>query len=271
MSPYDEIRQESLGWIREAGAIAARRFGKATTSWKQDDSPVTDADHAVQESLLSAIAARYPGDAVLSEETQVSPGRHAELSGAGRCWVIDPIDGTRNYARAVPTYSISVALMENGRPVVGVIHDPSNGYSYSASAGGGMWLNDQRVPRGEPPPFKDVLIASPSGQRHALPCVTRQWLNRYKLRNIGSTALHLAYMAAGGYDAVLLTECHLWDVAAGLLLGQEVGAEVRTLDGTSLFPINLLRDGHREISLLTARPRILERLWSELQAARNDG
>lgn len=266
MISYDTIRRESLTWIREAGNIARTRFGRTTTSIKSDASPVTDADHAVQAALLDAIASRYPQDAVLTEETQADPGRHADIASAKRCWVIDPIDGTRNYARALPLYSVSVALMENGYPVVGVVHDPTSGDMYSAGAGGGAWLNDRRLPR-ESPYSADVLIGIPSGTHHRLPAVLSPWLQRHRLRNTGSTALHLAYLAAGGFDAVYLGECHLWDVAAGWLVGHEAGVVTRSTRDRPVCPVDLATEGHKEVAYLAARPAMLERLWAELQAA----
>lgn len=266
MSTYETIRRESLTWIQEAGRIARVRFGAALTSIKPDASPVTDADHAVQAALLDAIASRYPHDAVLTEETQVDPGRHGQIATAGRCWVIDPIDGTRNYARAVPLYALSVALVENGCPVVGVIHDPTSGDAYSASAGGGAWLNERPL-QAEPPFSPDVLIGVPSGTHHRLPAVLPLWLRKYRLRNTGSTALHLAYLAAGGFDAVYLGECHLWDVAAGWLIGHEAGVRTRSMLDRPVFPAELAVEGHKEVAYLAARPAMLERLWAEMQAA----
>ncbi|HOW70938.1 MAG TPA: inositol monophosphatase [Phycisphaerae bacterium] len=266
MNTYETIRRESLTWIREAGMVARARFGMAKTSIKPDASPVTDADHAVQAALLDAIASRYPHDAVLTEETQVDPLRHADITTAKRCWVIDPIDGTRNYARSVPLYSVSVALVENGYPVVGMILDPTGGDMYSASAGGGAWLNERRL-QTEPPYSADVLIGIPSGTHHRLPAVLHPWLQKYRLRNTGSTALHLAYLAAGGFDAVYLGECHLWDVAAGWLIGNEVGVRTHSTLDRPVFPVDLAIDGHKEVGYLAARPAMLDRLWAEMQAA----
>jgi len=305
---YEQIRRQSLGWVRQAGLIARNRFGTAVTSRKPDGSPVTDVDLAVQDALLEAIAHYYPDDAVIAEEAQSAPDRHSAVASATcrrripslwhrrlagaptgetpvpqntgetpvphkvnasacpfrACWVIDPIDGTRNYARAVPLFCVSVALMENGWPVVGIIYDPMADRMYSASAGGGVWLNEARfIPEGicDSP---DVLIGSPSGQRQLLPAAVHWWLDRYKLRNTGSTALHLAHLATGGFDAVLVTEAHLWDIAAGFLLGREVGVVTRCLDGSELFPLILPGDAQRELTFLSAIPRKFHSLWDDL-------
>jgi len=261
---YEQIRRQSLGWVRQAGLIARERFGTAVTSRKPDDSPVTDVDHAVQDALLDAIAQTHPLDAVITEETQANPDRHAAVASARRCWVIDPIDGTRNYARTVPLFCVSVAMMEKDWPVVGMIFDPMTDRMYSASAGGGVWLNDARLASEKVSGSPDTLIGSPSGQRHRLPAAVHRWLDTYKLRNIGSTALHLTYLATGGFDAVLVTEAHLWDIAAGWLIGHEAGVMTRCLDGSPLFPMELPQDARRELSFLAARPAKFESLWDEL-------
>jgi len=262
---YEQIRRQSLGWVRQAGLIARERFGTAVTFRKPDDSPVTDVDHAVQDTLLTAIAQHYPLDAVITEETQADPDRHAAVASARRCWVIDPIDGTRNYARAVPLFCVSVALMEKGWPVVGIIFDPMTDRMYSASAGGGVWLNDAPLTPEGVRDSSDILIGSPSGQNHHLPATVHRWLDKYKIRNTGSTALHLAHLATGGFDAVLVTEAHPWDIAAGFLLGREVGIVTRCLDGSELFPMTLPGDARRELTFFSASPDKFKPLWDELQ------
>jgi len=261
---YEQIRRQSLDWVRQAGLIAQERFGTAVTSRKPDDSPVTDVDLAVQEALLDAIAQHYPNDAVITEETQADPGKHATIASAQRCWVIDPIDGTRNYARSVPLFCVSVAMMENGWPVVGMIYNPMTDRMYSASAGGGLWLNEDRLALDSASHSLDVLIGTPSGQRHQLPPAVHVWLDKYKLRNTGSTALHLAHLATGGFDAVLVTESHLWDIAAGFLLGQEAGVITQCLDGSDLFPIALAAGAKREFTFLSASVDKFQTLWNDL-------
>jgi len=266
MNPeYDQIRRDALSWVRQAGLIARERFGSAAVSRKQDRSPVTDADHAVQEALLGEIARRYPADAVVTEETQRDPQRHAALASAERCWVIDPIDGTRNYARSVPVYSVSVAMMERGEPMVGVLFDPTTGDLVSASRGGGLWLGEERL---EPRPGAGaygMLIGSPAGQQHRLPGAVHHWLDQYHLRNLGSTALPVAYAATGGCDAVLVTECHLWDIAAAWLMADEAGVVSKRLNGGPLFPIRMVDQAFDELSFFAAWPAVWDKLWSDLQ------
>lgn len=268
---YEQIRLDSLAWVRQAGRIARERFGAAVASRKADRSPVTDADHAVQDALQSEIARRWPADAVVTEETQQDPQRHAALASARRCWIIDPIDGTRNYARALPLYSVSVAMMERGEPVVGIIYDPATDEMYSASRGGGMWYGQENLSPQVAAESYGIIVGCPAGQQHRLPGAVHHWLDRYHLRNLGSTALHLAYLAAGGFDAVLVTECHTWDIAAGWLMADEAGASTKRLDGSPLFPIRMPEQAYEEVSFFSAWPAAWDRLWGDLQSIPRPG
>ncbi len=265
---YESIRRDALSWVKQAGLIARERFGSAVASRKADRSPVTDADRAAQEALQQEIARRYPADAVVTEETQRDPERHAALASAHRCWFIDPIDGTRNYARSLPLYSVAVALVEGGAPVVGVIFDPTTGDMFSASRGGGLWWGENRcTPRGGTGEY-GTIVGSPAGQQHRLPAAAHHWLDRYHLRNLGSTALHMAYLATGGFDAVLVTECHLWDVAAGCLMADEAGVMTKRLDGSPLFPVRMPEQAYDEATFFAAWPGAWDGLWADLQTIR---
>ncbi len=255
-----------IDWTRAAGVIARERLGKALVERKSDNSPVTDADHAVQASLLHAIAECCPGDAVITEETQAAPDRHALVVSARRVWIIDPIDGTRNFARGVPLFCVVVALMEHGSPVLGVIHEPMTGRVYSAVAGGGALLDGVPMRMEDRPNSPDRLIATGSGRDENLPPVVHRWLDRMVVRGIGSTAMHLALLASGGLDAVFARKCRLWDVAAGMLLVQEAGGRAVSLDGRPYFPMDLsgYRDG--KMPFLAAPPRLLDELLAEFHA-----
>jgi len=211
---YEPIRREAMGWLRRAGAIACERFG-ASTSWaKEDRSPVTDADIAVQEALLADIARVFPHDAVIAEETQSAPQEHAAVGSADRCWVIDPIDGTRNYERSIPVFTIALALMEGGCPVVGLVYNPMTDRMYSGTAGRGAWLNDEPLVAAESPDPDRICISIPTSAHEELPAVVHRWIDSMVVRNLGSTALHLALLATGSFDAVYCRKSKLWDIAA---------------------------------------------------------
>jgi len=129
--------------LAELGVRTARRFfGRAATSRKADGTPVTDADHAAQAAILDALARDRPADAAVTEEVIVRPERHVAAGTAEYCWVVDPIDGTRNFGRGLDLWCTSVAVLHAGRPVAGAICD-STGRVYSAAAGEGLYVGGE--------------------------------------------------------------------------------------------------------------------------------
>lgn len=262
-----QIRLRVVGWARAAGKVARNRLGRAVTSRKADHSVVTDADHAVQAMLLDRIASEFPADAVITEETQVAPERHAPVSTARRCWIIDPIDGTRNYARNFPIFCLSIALTENGSPIVGVIHNPMTGEMYSASTGGGAWWNERRLRVRDQPLSAGTLIALPSARDRPLYGFVHSWMDRMVLRNVGSTALHLAMVGSGAVDASYCDDCRLWDVAAGVVIAAEAGAVVVRPDGRPAFPLDLNAYRDQDVPVLAAGPQMAAQLLAEIAAA----
>jgi myo-inositol-1(or 4)-monophosphatase len=255
-----------IEWVRAAGALARDRLGRAVASRKADESVVTDADHAVQEMILEHIGREFPSDAVIAEETQPLPHRHAAVSTARRCWVIDPIDGTRNYARAFPIFSVAVALMERGRPIIGVIHNPMTGEMYSASLGGGAWWDERRLHVRDEPMSAGSLIAVPSARRGPLPGFLHRWVDRMVLRNVGSTALHLALVGSGAIDAAYVDDCRLWDVAAGAIIAAEAGAVVVRPDGGPAFPLDVAAYREQDVPMLAAGPKLARQLLADMAA-----
>ncbi|MBI4580756.1 MAG: inositol monophosphatase [Planctomycetes bacterium] len=261
----EQLRHDSMAWIRQAGAMARERMETAVATRKADRSLVTDADQAVQDFLMGEIARRFPADAVISEETQADPDRHALATAARRCWVIDPIDGTRNYVRRVPMFTVSVAVMQEGSPVVAWIYNPMTDHMYSACRGGGAWLNDSRIEAARQPPTGDVFLGLPSGREEPLPPVAHGWIDRMVFRATGSTALNLALVASGSLDAAFAARCRLWDMAAGALIVEEAGAVVTDHSGRPYFPLDVSRYQGGSMPFLAAGPDLLRQLLAELR------
>lgn len=264
---YEQIRARVIEWTREVGVLARERQAGAIASRKADHSLVTDVDHAVQDILLERIGRDFPADAVITEERQKAPERHASVRSASRCWVIDPIDGTRNYARGFPLFTISVGLTEAGRPVLGVIHNPMTGNMYSASRGAGAWLDGGRIAAVDCPLSSGTLIGVPSASRTALPEIVHRWIDRMVLRNTGSTALHLALVASGAMDAAYSDDCRLWDVAAGAIIAAEAGAVFVTPTGGAHFPMDLESYTDQDVPFIVAGPKLAAVLVGEYTSA----
>ncbi len=215
MDRYDFCR----ALARDAGKLAHRAFGTSATSLKGRHDVVTEMDREVERFIRTAIAARYPHDAVIGEE---------EGGGAGeRLWLIDPIDGTANYARGLPRYCVSIGYLEHTVPVLGAIYDPSHDWLYAAACGEGAWRDGERLAVSP----RDELSAATvecgwSTRRPAAAYV--ELLGRIlhagsAIRRAGSGALGLADVAAGRAEAYCELHINAWDCAAGIVLVHEAG------------------------------------------------
>ncbi|HXI44970.1 MAG TPA: inositol monophosphatase family protein [Candidatus Acidoferrales bacterium] len=213
---------------------------------------VTEADHLSEAMILEAIRGTWPDDAVLAEETGGSQTRsgHEPTSGLGRAWVVDPLDGTINYANGIPFFCVSIALVEAGRPVVGVIHDPTRSETLVATAGGGATLNGRPIHpsvKGEVSDF--VVSMALSGRAVATRARTVRRAVRVS-RSMGSAALALAYVANGRFDAMVQQGgLSSWDIAAAGLIAEAAGATVTDLAGGPWFDIGR---GPKTIGLIAA-------------------
>ncbi|MBN1491932.1 MAG: hypothetical protein JXA69_18615 [Phycisphaerae bacterium] len=266
MAEAAEMLAQAVAWARSAGQIARERFGAASVSLKADDSPVTDADHAVQAHILNAIAAVYSDHAVVTEETVAQPERHAAFASAEFCWVVDPIDGTRNYARHAANFAVSIAVLERGTPIIGVVYDVMTDRMYSGRAGAGACCDGTPMHVADEPPTGNTLIGTASGRGEPMADAVHDWFDRMTLRNLGSTELHLAMVAAGSIDAAFCHSCRVWDVAAGALLVSEAGGVCTSPDGQPCFPIDA--DAARlraNMPFLAAGPRLHRYLFESLR------
>ena len=251
-----ELCECAIDLARQGGRLAVQRLGEATASLKADRSWVTDVDHAVQALILGALAERFPDHAVVAEETLAEPDLHADASEAKYCWVIDPIDGTRNYVRGFPVFSTSVGVLCEGEPVAGVVYDPLTDRTYSATRGGGACLNGKRIVVREEGQQFDTMVGVPSDRRKPIPEAVSAWRKTMVLRCMGSSALNLAMVAAGCLDAAYAQETRIWDVAAGALLVQEAGGVLTDLKGRSVFPFDAATYDGSETPFLAAGAKL---------------
>lgn len=260
-----ELLSAAIRLARLGGRIAADRIGQAETSRKADRSYITQVDFEIQDALLDVIAAEFDDHAVLVEETLSRSERHAPIDQADTCWVIDPLDGTRNFSRALPIFSTSVAVMREGRPVVGAICNAMTGRVFAASAGRGATLDDRPVRvRDEPPTADTIAFLRGKSRSPASPTIHR-WVDRFAIRNIGSTALHLAFVAGGSADAAYHQQCKLWDLAAGALLVVEAGGVVTSAIGRPLFPVDLAAYHDDDMGFLAAGPNLHAHMLADVE------
>jgi myo-inositol-1(or 4)-monophosphatase len=195
---------------------------------------VTNVDYASEALVIEAIRERFPADAILAEESGRQHGatRTARRRWARRTWVIDPLDGTVNYANGIPFFCISIGLVEDGVPVVGVVLDPLRGDCYAAAAGGPATLNGEPARASDKDQLGDFVVSLAIIGRGGI-ARERRVAHEIRIgRRMGSAALALAYVASGRFDAFVQNGgLSLWDIAAAGLIAERSGATVTDLYG----------------------------------------
>lgn len=190
----------------------------------------TNVDKAVEERIINSIRKAYPDHSFLGEENGRIDGRDSDT-----VWVIDPIDGTRNFMHGYPHFCISIACVQKGRVEHGLIFDPVRQEEFSASRGRGAQLNDARIRVNNCPGLDRATVGySCAGKDNFNTFLQLQEKLQGKvagMRFSGSCAMDLAYLAAGRLDAVWMAGMHFWDVAAGILLVQEAGGMISDARG----------------------------------------
>jgi len=219
---------------RRAGTVLTDSYERLERiDYKSKRDVVTNADYASEHLVIDAIRARYPDDAILAEES----GEHAGVlrddgSRNGRTWVIDPLDGTVNYANGIPFYCVSIGLVVDDRPTVGVVLDPARDDLYAATADGPATLDGMPVAASSKETLTDYVVSLAVIGRGGL-SRERRIAPRIRIhRRMGSAALALAYVANGRFDAFVQNGgLSPWDVAASGLIAERAGALVTDLRG----------------------------------------
>ena len=211
-----------------AGALLVERLGRVErVQLKSAKDVVTEVDHLSEALILGAIRETFPDDAILAEESGQTAGRSGAGAGNGRVWVVDPLDGTINYANGIPIFCVSIGLVADGRASVGVVRDPVRAETFAATADGPATLDGRPIRVSAKALLSDYVIsltldggalAERLGRIHEAIRVTRR---------LGSSALALAYVGCGRFDAFAQTYgLSAWDVAAAGLIAERAGATV---------------------------------------------
>lgn len=220
----------------DAITIARFRARDLVVESKPDRTPVTDADTAVEDAVRELLAAHRPDDGVAGEE------RGGVATGPGRSWVLDPIDGTKNFLRGLPVWATLIALVEDGRPVVGMVSAPALGRRWWASAGGGAWLLDgageRRLAVSRVASLADAYLSTTHlgtwveyhSREAYLALVDECWENRA----FGDFWSH-CLVAEGSIDVAAEAIVNPWDVAAAQILVEEAGGRFTDLHGEPRF------------------------------------
>lgn len=227
---WEHELETALALVKQAGQITLDFRAKGfATEIKEDDSPVTEADKAAESFLVERLAAAFPNDGFLGEEGANSTGS------SGRRWILDPIDGTKDYARRLPTYSNLLALEADGEVVVGIANHPVLGDIYYASKGNGAWCNGRRLQVSQVNTFSRAILGF-NGINH----LTNQFFSSsiqefasqfWAVRCFGG--LEPAFVVSGQMDAFLCVTGKPWDYAPSKILIEEAGGAYFDFDGGS--------------------------------------
>jgi myo-inositol-1(or 4)-monophosphatase len=209
-----------------------REFGRAESTWKYDGTRVTAVDVAISENIFRELAMQFPDDQYFSEELAETNDPIAVT--ARFSWVLDPIDGTNNFALGIPHCAISLAVCERGQPVYGVIYDLSRRTLMYGGPGFKVFDGDREIRVSTAAISRETLVGFHSPFDKTLLPMATGVLSQFKIRGLGSATLHLAYVAAGILDGCVDYNVKIWDLAAAIPLVQAAGGEVHFLNGEQL-------------------------------------
>lgn len=259
------VSHTDLSQMLETAVVAARLAGQRSMeelrfvrkSRKSNNELVTQADPICQKIIIDCIRENYPDHGFLCEE---GPNgqlyRIAPRGDEAVWWIIDPIDGTNNFANSLLCFCVSIAAMLEGQPLLGVVFDPATDSMYSSAQDMDALLNGSRIVVNDDDigPFASFAIDS-----HTHPqtdSAVKQIMQSTRFRCLGSTALHMAYVARGAMIGMVSTSARLWDIAAGAVLVERAGGIVSDLKGNKLFPVNPQTYNMERFSTLAATAKI---------------
>jgi myo-inositol-1(or 4)-monophosphatase len=239
--PLPELEELRAVVTAAAHDEALAGFTRVTRQFKWDGSVVTEIDHRLQARISQALRERWPGLPLLGEEMTPEQQQRLLTSSADGLWVLDPLDGTTNFASGLPFFSVSLALLRNGKVELGLIYDPVRDECFTARRGGGAALNDE--PLSTSPDlelrrtiacvdFKRLPGHLADQLAHAFPYMSQ--------RNIGSSCLDWCWLAAGRFQVYIHGGQKLWDYAAGSLILLEAGGAAQTLEGEPVYAHELV-------------------------------
>jgi myo-inositol-1(or 4)-monophosphatase len=232
-------------------------FGRAESRWKSDGTRVTAVDIAISENIFRELGARFPEDQCFSEELADTDGPIPVVSRFS--WVLDPIDGTNNFALGIPHCAISLGLLEHGEPVYGVVYDVSRRTRMCGGPGFGMHDGDRRAHVTTQMPHRESIIGLHSPHDKSLVPLADRVMANFKIRGLGSASLHLAYVAAGLLDGTVDYNVKIWDLAAAIPMCRAAGGVVEFLNGGQL-PMCAFDLKMRRIVYVAGNPAMCARL-----------
>jgi myo-inositol-1(or 4)-monophosphatase len=219
----------------KAGELLKRGFGTNFKISSKDGKQnlVTEYDKAAEDCIIASILSHFPTHGFLAEESGKTAGKKEEV-----IWIIDPLDGTVNFAHGVPMFSVSIAAAVHGKVVAGVVYQPMLGELFVAQKENGAYLNGSRLEVTATNSIDEAIMATgfpynvDENPLHCIEHFSKITKLGIPIRRLGSAAIDLSYLAAGRFDAYWEVSLHPWDMAAGKLLVEEAGGIVTHYDGS---------------------------------------
>jgi myo-inositol-1(or 4)-monophosphatase len=268
------LEQKDLSRMLETAVVAARLAGQRAmeeisyikTSIKGPDQLVTQADVMCQKIIIERIKETYPDDGFIAEEGQNGGMFKQQPRGGKRIWwAIDPIDGTTNFAKGMLLFTVAIAAMYEGQPVVGVIYDPATDSMFTALRGEEARLNNRRITAGDDGFNNFSSIGTDSFFDNGVPGWVIKMMERARSRTLGSSCLQLAYLAKGSLIGVVFVRPKVWDVAAGVVIAESAGAIVSDWKGNKLFPLDLDKYEGQELPTVAANKKVYSEMLTMLK------
>ena len=244
---------------RQAGQYARSQLGLAQTEYKLGHQIVTAVDRRCQALIIEGVRREFSGHGFIAEEPSDPKAelfKDPPLGAEDTWWILDPLDGTRNFANGVPQFAISIGVLRQGMPIVGVIYDPSTDRMYTGSLETPARCNGKEIHAQGAALHDDSQIAIPSHYRDGTPLFIDEFLKHYICQSLGSAALHYAYVAQGSFAACVSRDVRLWDIAGGAAITQAAGCLITDLEGQEIFPFNCAGYQGEPLPVLFAPPQI---------------
>lgn len=261
------LEQKDLSRVLETAVVAARLAGQRAmeeinfikASVKSATELVTQADARCQQIAIDRIKEAYPDHGFIAEEGD--QGKIFKQPPRGReplWWAIDPIDGTNNFAHRMLAFTVSIAVLHEGLPVVGVIFEPATDSMFTAVTGREAQLNGRRITASKEAisKFSSIGLDSHFECKRGVPRWLATVVRRTRFRNFGTTALQLAYVAKGSLVATIVNNPRLWDIAAGAVIVEAAGAKMTDWRGRKIFPVDLDRYEGHEFQVIAANKKV---------------
>ncbi len=253
-----KMLETAVAAARLAGGFAVEHIDYAGASLKTDGSIVTQYDRQCQEIIISQIRQNFPGHGFCAEEggknddiLKIEPAGNEKI-----WWLIDPIDGTNNFARGILSFSVSIAAMLDGQPVIGVVYDPTTNSMFTAAKDHPVQYNGRTIHANDFDINENEVIGIDSMHEKHVPAWANKLRCTLRCRSLGSTALHLAYVAKGSFIGMIVDKARLHDIAAGAIIAQQAGAVVSDWYGKNIFPIDIAAYDGRKTQTVAANRRI---------------